>query len=229
MHKKYSYSKVSKFLACGIAAIALATSGGGALASDFVFDLTNVGSTPASVQVTVHQQNAQTLRFTVDQNDPNKYGDLRGLLFHINEPIISLNDLNFTFVSAVQNMTNASFTPTMTPDLSLNSGNFDGLKNYDVLVEFGTNGIGRGDDIARVTFDVASIGGHLDLNSFLPVNMKNFMAARVTSSYDGKDREGSSKLVCCGETDVPEPSAMGLLALAFGAFGGLLWRRRKRI
>ncbi|WP_417624573.1 PEP-CTERM sorting domain-containing protein [Paremcibacter congregatus] len=198
-----------------------------ATAGDFVFDMVNTGSTPIDVQVTVSQWDNETIRFTLDQNNPNAFGDLRGLLFHVNENVINLNDLDISFVSAVQNMTGDAKTFDITPTFNLNGSSMNGLSNYDIAVEFGHNGIGGGDDIKSITFDLATtaIGGSLDLDTFFPANMEQFMAVRATSAFDGNDREGSSKLTtnCCGTT-VPEPSSMaGLMVLAFG---GLLWRRK---
>ncbi|PCI50533.1 MAG: hypothetical protein COB49_03520 [Alphaproteobacteria bacterium] len=198
-----------------------------ASAVDFTFDMTNVGTQNVSVQVNVLQL-GNDLRFTVDQSDTDiSFADLQGVLFHINEAIIDIADLDFTFVSAVENITGNAITPPITPDVSLNTGNFQGLKDYDVLVQFGSMGIGNnGDDIKSIMFDVSLLsGGFLDLFTFMPVNMDKFMAVRFTSVWSQSDptRQGSGKGECCGTT-IPEPSStMGLLAFAVG---GLLWRRR---
>ena len=214
-----------------------------ALASDFIFDLDNTGTTPISVQVTVHQQATNTLRFTIDQNDPDAYGDLRYLFLQVNETSVNLSDLNFSFVSAVHNDTGNIFSPNFGVETGLNSVNIGGFKNYDIALKFGRSGIGTGgkkkkgkrkkkskskyglsDDIRSITFDIINTVGSLNQMSFLATDTQYFMAARVTSSWDGINREGSSKLNCCGTTTVAAPeSTMGLLVLALG---GLLWRRK---
>lgn len=201
-----------------------------ATAADFVFDLEpDVGQAMAAVQVTVHQQDANTLRFTVDQTDPVYFGDLRGLFFHVNESIIDPADLTFSFVAAVENVTNNAIAPSINSTYGLNSITMAGSNNnninpipaLDIGLEFGSQGLG-GDDIKSITFDIFKAGG-LDQMTFMPIHMEHFMAARVMSLWDGNSRDGSSKLTCCG-TEVAEPSSsMGLLAFAIG---GLLWRRR---
>lgn len=210
-----------------------------AAASDFMFDLDNTGTTPISVQVTVHQQATDTLRFTINQNDANAYGDLRYLFLQVNEDEINLSDLSFSFVSAIHNDTGNVFSPDFGVETGWNSVDVGDFKNYDIAFEFGLSGIGQikdkrkrkhkkkpglSDDIRSITFDITNTVGSLNQMNFLATDTQYFMAARVTSSWDGVNREGSSKLECCGTTTVAAPeSTMGLLALAFG---GLLWRRK---
>lgn len=216
-----------------------------AAASDFMFDLDNTGTTPVSVQVTIHQLTPDTLRFTVNQNDPNSYGDLRYLFLQVNEDEIDLFDLDFSFVSAVHNETGNFFTPDFGITAGFNSVGMSDSKYYDIAFEFGLSGTGQikdkdkkkrkrkkkppkktglSDDIRSFTFDITNTAGSLNQMSFLATDTQYFMAARVTSSWDGVDRGGSSKLECCGTTTVAAPeSTLSMLALAFG---GLLWRRK---
>ena len=223
----------SKIVSAGIVALSfIALNSLSARASDFEFDLTPFTGNPASVTVGVHQQSADTLRFTVEQNDLSMFGDLRGLFFHVNESIIDPTDLTFSFVAAVENITGNAITPTFTSAVGLNSivsvvsgdNKTTPKDNFDVGFEFGSPGIGGSDnDVRSVIFDITKIGG-LDSMTFMPVNMEYFMTARLTSVWNGVDREGSSKLGCC-TTTVPEPdSTLGLLVLALGGF---LWRRKK--
>ncbi len=245
MKKVCSCSIYSKFLASSVAVCLWAVSSMSASAVDFVFDLTRFSEDQdiAFVQVTVQQWDTatdmesdiltDTLKFTVDQPDPDIFGDLRGLFFHINESIIDPEDLVFDAESFMA-YSNADGNPLLTPDpnflveSSLNdidsvnvSGNSNTIKpipSLDIGIEFGTSGASP-DDIHHVSFEVSKAGG-LDLFTFFPVHMEHFMAARIMSL---QPNGGSSKLSCCG-TSVPEPSStMGLFAFAFG---GLLWRRR---
>lgn len=233
MKKVCSRSVFSKFLAGSMAICLWAASSMSASAADFVFDLTrfSTGQDIAFVQVTVHQQDADTLRFFVDQPDPVIFGDLRGLFFHINESIINPADLLFDNFMA---FSNAPGNPLLAPspnflvEYGLNNThavNIGGRSNrvnpvpsLDIGIEFGTTGTDT-DDIHHVSFDVSKAGG-LDLFTFMPVHMGHFMAARVMSI---RPNGASSKLSCCG-TSIPEPSSsLGLVAFALG---GLLWRRR---
>jgi len=228
MKRILSHAKASKPVSACLGLCAWAMASLGASAADFVFDLTPFTGDPAAVQVTVHQQSLDTLRFTVDQPDLTKFGDLRGLFFHVNESIIGPTDLSFSFVSAVENITGNAITPTFTSEVDFNNvvsvGGGDNkttpIDHFDVGFEFGSSGIAT-DDVRSVVFDITKVGG-LDQMTFMPINMPNFMTARLTSVWDGNNREGSSKLSCC-TTTVPEPEMAGLLAIAFGV---LLWRRR---
>lgn len=217
---------VPKLLAVTMVLCVWAAGSMNASASDFVFDLENVGAVPLSVQVTLHQQDSDTLRITVDQDDSTNYADLTAFLFHIDESLIDPTNLTFTFFSAIENITGNAITPTLVSSAGLNNQNFQGLNGYDVALQFGQQGIGGNKgDIKSITFDITtSIIGGLDLMTFMPFHMDLFMAVRATSAYNNQDREGSSKLTCCGVT-VPAPSSsMGLFALAMG---GLLWRKRR--
>jgi len=228
MSRIFSVIRTSKTATVCFGLCAWAITGLSAAAADFVFDLTPFTGDPAAAQVTVHQQSFDTLRFTVDQPDLTKFGDLRGLFFHVNESIIDPTDLNFSFVSAAENITGNAITPSFTAAVGLNSivsvGSGDNkttpIDHFDVGFEFGSPGIGT-DDVRSVVFDITKVGG-LDQMTFMPINMADFMTVRLTSVFDGNNREGSSKLSCC-TTTVPAPHMSGMLALAFGV---LLWRRR---
>jgi len=238
MKKIYSCSIVTRLLAICIVWTAGSIS---ASASGFVFDMVNYpGQATASIQVTVSQEDSDTLRFTLDQLDPVIYGDLRGLFFHINDSFIDPTDLTFTFVAAVENDANAlsandlgfapldpimpfSYGVNNITSAGSNSNNLQGVTNhiggFDIGLEIGSQGASQ-NDIKSFTFDISKAGG-LDQMTFMPINMDHFMAARVMSLRGSNG--GSSKLTCC-TTTVPEPSStMGLLAFAVG---GLLWRRR---
>ena len=227
MRKSTSCSLTTKLLAVGLAIVGWTASSLSASATEFVFDMTNIEGDAVAIQVTVKEIAAGDLQFTVEHTDiATSYADLRGILFHVNETLINVNDLNFTYVSAFTNSGVAFIPPApgIMPTVGSNDVNFQGLKKYDVLVEFGSAGE-TPDDIRSIIFNVSSNAGNLDLFSFMPVYMNEFMAIRITSVWteDDHSREGSGKLTCCGTT-VPEPSSsMGLLAFAIG---GLLWRRR---
>lgn len=233
MKKICSCSIKSKILAATMTVCLWAASSMSASAVDFVFDLTRFSDDQdiAFVTVTVHQQTPDTLRFFVDQPDPDIFGDLRGLFFHINEIIIDPADLVFGNFMAYSN---AAGNPLLTPDpnflvdfdlnnidsvnISGNSNRINPIPSLDIGIEFGTGGADP-DDIHHVSFDISRVGG-LNMFTFMPINMEHFMAARVMSI---RPNGGSSKLSCCGTTVAEPSSSMGLLAFAFG---GLLWRRR---
>ncbi len=229
MKKVYPCFIKTKLLAMSMAVFGWMSGSMNASAVDFTFDMNNVGSETATIQITV-EQNGDDLRFTVDQLDTDvSFADLRGVLFHINDSLVDVNDLDFTFVAATENITGNDITATLSPDITpvfaLDDVDFSGFKNYDVLVEFGTPGEVP-DDIGSIVFDISSIsGGFLNLFTFMPVNMEEFLAVRYTSvwSEDDPNREGSGKGICCGTTVAEPSSTLGFLAFAMG---GLLWRRR---
>ncbi len=251
MKKTKSSSIISKLAVCGIALSAWVVNSVNASADDLIFDLTPfAGAMDASVTVTVSQVDNDTFNFFVDQTT-SVVGDLRGIFFQINESLgIAASDLSFSnFVASPAGATNFKCDPDMAWKFDLNlvraltensrkcpsssditeittasagNNNVKGGKKryYDIGFEFGTGGK-KPDKIQSVSFDL-DFAFDVNLYSFMPVHMKHFIAARVMS-LPGRPR--SSKLDCCGQIQVPEPSStMGLLTFAIG--GLLLWRRK---
>jgi Cadherin-like domain len=140
------------------------------------------------VQVTA-TENSGNIDFTVDVLDSSTLtGDLRGLFFQFNES--KLGSLQVTggegLITDQQIAANAV----------INLGNGDNMLGaaspFDVGIEFGTQGIGKGDDISGpVHFTLSDAANDLTLDDFALLQF----GARVTSIGDPAHRVASEKIV----------------------------------
>ena len=141
------------------------------------------------VQVTAVEDNG-AIDFTVDVvNSSAITGDLRGLFFQFNEG--KLNGLQIT--NADPAITGSRIAANSVIDLG-NGDNMNGAaKPFDVEVNFGTQGIGHGDDISfPVHFTLKDTANDLTLDDFAHLQF----GARVTSTgAPNGSRQGSEKIV----------------------------------
>jgi hypothetical protein len=132
-------------------------------------------------------ENGGNLDFTLDvQDGALRTGDLRALFFHFNEAL--LGGLSVTGGSLV---TETRIQANSVLDLG-NGANLNGVANpFDIGIEFGTEGIGKGDDLSfPVTFTLDGTQD-LTLDDFAHLQF----GARINSvGVPGRNRNDSQKL-----------------------------------
>jgi Big-like domain-containing protein len=140
------------------------------------------------VQVTA-TENGGNIDFTVDVLDSSALtGDLRGLFFQFNES--KLGTLKITGGEGLITSTHISANSVI--DLG-NGNNMKGAASpFDVGIAFGSQGIGKGDDInGPVHFTLTDTAGPLTLDDFAGLQF----GARVTSIGELNHRTDSEKIV----------------------------------
>ncbi len=131
------------------------------------------------------------LQFTVNVgNAGGQTADLRGLFFNVDEALRSVSDLNVVLGT---NATDRQVAKDAVIDLG-DGANMQGAANaFDVGVEFGVQGIGKGDDIKSGTFTLTSkSGANLGLDL---IDQMQFGTRLTSVGTDGGAREDSLKLV----------------------------------
>jgi hypothetical protein len=133
------------------------------------------------VQVTAVENATGGIEFTVDVLDSSSItGDLRGLFFHLDA--LSKSKLDGLLISETGGghfLTNYEINADHVIDLG-NGNNMQGATNpFDVGINFGTAGIGKGDNInSPVHFTLSNTAGNLTLDDFAGLDF----GARVTST-----------------------------------------------
>lgn len=154
----------------------------------FQINDSSTGGTNPAVWVTVTENSDGTLTFDVTQAG-GVVGDLRGLFFDVADESI-LSSLKVIATSTDIRMGDDSIK-----DLG-DGANMNGLlgsdKGYDVGIEVGSAGIGKGDDIRSYSFTLDSSARNLSLADVANVDF----AARLTSvGVIGGTRADSSKIL----------------------------------
>ena len=163
-------------------------SGGSAMSDDFCpRQITfSIDGSPG-VEITATEDSG-TIHFTVDVLNGDSVGDLRGLFFDFNEA--KLAGLSV----ASDDGTLSSHEIAADSVLNLGHGNnLNGLTKdgFDVGLEFGKEGIGKGDDLSTASFTLSSTGGDLTLDDIAHMRF----GARLTSTGGANDRDGSEKII----------------------------------
>ncbi len=155
------------------------------------------------------------LRFVVSllpEDTTGNIGDLRGFFFDIIQDDQAFLD-SLSIVNASQSISNVTFKKDNVINLGQDN-NLNGRtsKKFDAGFSIGQQGIGGGDDIRSITFELASSSGALNLGLFNKSTRAGVRAQSV--GPEGTSREGSAKLV--GE--VPTPALLpGLVGMAIAA------------
>lgn len=154
----------------------------------FQINDSSTGGTNPAVWVSVTENTDGTLTFNVTQ-EGGVIGDLRGLFFDVADESI-LSSLKVIAAS-----TDVRIGDDSIKDLG-DGANMNGLlgsdKGYDVGIEVGSAGIGKGDDIRSYSFTLDSSARDLSLADFANVDF----AARLTSvGVIGGTRADSSKIL----------------------------------
>jgi uncharacterized protein YegL len=141
------------------------------------------------VSITVTDIAGGDLEFTVAVgSDGGQTADLRGLFFHLRN-FSSFTNLTVTGDPAV--VTDRQFGNNGVIDLG-NGANMRGEASpFDIGVEFGTAGIGTGDDVKTATF-ILSADQDLSLND---IELQQFGARLTSVGTEGGGRNDSLKLV----------------------------------
>lgn len=148
----------------------------------------STGGTNPAVWITVTENANGTLAFNVTQ-EGGVIGDLRGLFFDVSDESI-LGSLK-----VISTSTDVRIGDDSIKDLG-DGANMNGLlgsdKGYDVGIEVGSAGIGKGDDIRSYSFSLDSTARDLTLADVANVDF----AARLTSvGMIGGTRADSSKIL----------------------------------
>jgi hypothetical protein len=175
------------------------------------FLLNEFTGTDAQVQVTLTDQGTDTVRVTLDgvSDITGNIADLVGFFANFKSSFMLTEALNIALVSempgdliSTSESTNGSgilflddsgSTTDGITDVSSNV-NLNGAgeqRTFDIGVQFGSGGLGQGDDFRSVSFDLSAAG--LDISDFASVGV------RLQSVGPVGDRSGSSKL----EGEVP--------------------------
>lgn len=136
------------------------------------FNLPGNGLAP-DVNVSVTEDGSGSLQFIVTVlSTPSLTGDLRGLFFDLNNPLL-LAGLQYTLAPLV-----TDFDTVDVIDLGGGANmRGNGTQPFDVGLEFGTSGIGGVDDIQLASFTLSSTSGALTLDDIAQVEF----GARVAS------------------------------------------------
>ena len=142
------------------------------------------------VQVTAVENGKGDIDFTVDViNSSSLTGDLRGLFFQFNEGKLSTLEIS----NPDKLITDTQIKANKVIDLG-NGANMNGAASpFDVGIEFGTPGIGHGDDISfPVHFTLSDAAHDLTLDDLAHLQF----GARVNSiGISGGSRSDSEKIV----------------------------------
>ncbi|PVE23397.1 hypothetical protein DC522_16180 [Microvirga sp. KLBC 81] len=157
-------------------------------------DLLIEGEPGALVTVTETLEGTLTFKVKVmdviaGATDALDIADLRGLFFHVSDETL-LSGLSVTGLDVTTSLVDANKVMEVEKDVTMSGEVGKSVGPFDVGIEFGTSGMGKGDDIRETTFTL-SASKPLSLGFVL----QQHFGLRLTSvSNNGEGRELSLKL-----------------------------------